>query len=354
MQKQQGGRWWCGLAAEAYTNGKIKLIYDNTSMGVWVGEATHVFRLAPEHPAFAGATSTSNNGYESTHPQRQRAGEYAPLQAVQPQGSAPQQQPPQAMQPQAAMPQPPPPAMQTQPQQPMAAQQQPQQGAQVVCGRCFRPFGAPAGARVVACVFCGAHNQVPQPGPPPPQQPLVQPPAPPRPSLVDVIVPHGAMPGQQIKLNMPGVGWVAATVPPGTYPGQRFRVQAFPQQPAAVPRPMVEVQVPAGVMPGQQMRVAAPDGGWVAVTVPPGVLPGQRLRVALPAPPPAPPAAPMQQAPPMPLSPPPQPPPAGRAARAEPVAVDTTGNGMVDAVWIDENGDGRANVLKAARPIDTT
>ena len=34
--------------------------------------------------------------------------------------------------------------------------------------------------------------------------------------------------------------------------------------------------------------------------------------------------------------------------------VDSTGDGVTDAVWIDENGDGALDSLKAARPVDTT
>ena len=40
--------------------------------------------------------------------------------------------------------------------------------------------------------------------------------------------------------------------------------------------------------------------------------------------------------------------------RAAPLPVDTTGDGIVDSVWLDEVGAGYHTALKAAMPVDTT
>ena len=105
-------------------------------------------------------------------------------------------------------------------------------------------------------------------------------------------------------------------------------------------QPLIEVRVPDGVSPGQQIRVQAPGGRWCMAVVPPGLFPGMRFRVAMP---------PQQQAPPQPL---PRPASMPKSMRIQPV--DTTGDGIVDAVWVDDSGDGTLDHLKPARPVDTT
>ena len=46
--------------------------------------------------------------------------------------------------------------------------------------------------------------------------------------------------------------------------------------------PMMQLQVPAGAQPGQQLSVVAPSGAQVAVVVPTGVVPGQMIQVPVP------------------------------------------------------------------------
>ena len=45
---------------------------------------------------------------------------------------------------------------------------------------------------------------------------------------------------------------------------------------------MMQVEVPPGMRPGQQMIVQAPNGTKVMVVLPPGLAPGQRFQVAVP------------------------------------------------------------------------
>ena len=67
---------------------------------------------------------------------------------------------------------------------------------------------------------------------------------------------------------------------------------------------MMQVEVPPGMQPGQQMIVQAPNGTKVMVVLPPGLGPGQKFQVAIPAgggppggpPPPAPPKSSILQA----------------------------------------------------------
>lgn len=56
----------------------------------------------------------------------------------------------------------------------------------------------------------------------------------------------------------------------------------------------IQVQVPAGVAPGQQIQVTAPDGAQMLVAVPAGVAPGQVFPVLLPNKPPSSPSSPVQ------------------------------------------------------------
>ena len=112
------------------------------------------------------------------------------------------------------------------------------QGVQLHCGLCHHLFGVPPGSWVVACARCGAPNQVPLPTPPTPQEPGA--------GLVvhDVIVPAGVLPGQQVQLAGPGGQSVVATVPPGVFSGQIFRVRVpAPTQPAPAPTQPAPEQV---------------------------------------------------------------------------------------------------------------
>ena len=67
---------------------------------------------------------------------------------------------------------------------------------------------------------------------------------------------------------------------------------------------MMQVEVPPGLQPGQQMIVQAPNGTKVMVVLPPGLGPGQKFQVAIPAGgPPPPDAAPSGGPPPAPAPP---------------------------------------------------
>ena len=124
------------------------------------------------------------------------------------------------------------------------------QGVQLHCGLCHHLFGVPPGSWVVACARCGAPNQVPLPTPPTPQEPGA--------GLVvhDVIVPAGVLPGQQVQLAGPGGQSVVATVPPGVFSGQIFRVRVpAPTQPAPAPTQ----PAPAPTQPAPAPTQPAPE-----------------------------------------------------------------------------------------------
>ena len=142
------------------------------------------------------------------------------------------------------------------------------QGVQLHCGLCHHLFGVPPGSWVVACARCGAPNQVPLPTPPTPQEPGA--------GLVvhDVIVPAGVLPGQQVQLAGPGGQSVVATVPPGVFSGQIFRVRVpAPTQPAPAPTqpapaPTQPAPAPTQPAPAQTQPAPAPTHPAPAPTQP--------------------------------------------------------------------------------------
>ena len=57
-----------------------------------------------------------------------------------------------------------------------------------------------------------------------------------------------------------------------------------PEQPTTPPAPaagetVLNVAVPAGAQPGQQIQIKAPDGRVVTVAIPAGLQPGQQFQV---------------------------------------------------------------------------
>ena len=110
--------------------------------------------------------------------------------------------------------------------------------------------------------------------------------APPSGAMAGHVVPAYPLPSNGAAVDAVATYTVAGIAPAG-YP-------APPPQPV-----MMQVEVPAGVLPGQQMLVQAPDGTTVVVVLPPNLAPGQTFQVALPAdtpgasaaPPPPPPQA---------------------------------------------------------------
>ena len=59
---------------------------------------------------------------------------------------------------------------------------------------------------------------------------------------------------------------------------------AVPEQPPVAPpvqETLLNITVPAGAQPGQQIQIKAPDGRVVAVTVPDGMQPGSQFQVKI-------------------------------------------------------------------------
>jgi hypothetical protein len=94
-EREEGGndKWFCGVVVEAYTNGKVKLKYDDGDD--WTGKAIYVLKLGPEHPGFR---SKCPSGFATANPTPQQmvaAGCMPPTQmgAAMPQQGFAQQQP---------------------------------------------------------------------------------------------------------------------------------------------------------------------------------------------------------------------------------------------------------------------
>jgi len=68
-EREEGGndKWYCGVVAEAYTNGKVKLQYDDGDD--WTGKAVYVLKLGPEHP---GLGAKFPNGFDTSNPTPQQ------------------------------------------------------------------------------------------------------------------------------------------------------------------------------------------------------------------------------------------------------------------------------------------
>jgi hypothetical protein len=73
----------------------------------------------------------------------------------------------------------------------------------------------------------------------------------------------------------------AAANPHSSAPTMSYVVQAAPAQPQMQ---LMNVTVPGGVGPGNQMQIRTPQGQVYTVTVPPGAFPGHTFQVQLPAP----------------------------------------------------------------------
>merc|ERR1740122_498562 len=69
-----------------------------------------------------------------------------------------------------------------------------------------------------------------------------------------------------LKQNSRVAGLLAGAPPP----------EAVQEQPQPQPQ-MLNVEVPQGVLPGQQLQVMSPDGQALLVTVPEGLAPGQQF-----------------------------------------------------------------------------
>jgi hypothetical protein len=73
----------------------------------------------------------------------------------------------------------------------------------------------------------GLPEQPPAAVPPQPEQPpaAAPPAAPPQGTLLNITVPEGAQPGQQIQIKAPDGRVVAVTIPAGMQPGTQFQVK---------------------------------------------------------------------------------------------------------------------------------
>ena len=112
---------------------------------------------------------------------------------------------------------------------------------------------------------------------------------------VELAVPAGIQPGQQLEFEMNGQKH-RVPVTPGLGPGQHFTVEipAAAPQPAPQPAPpagtvQVEVKVPSGVYAGSKLQVPH-DGMQYEIVLPAGLNTGDTFLVNLPAPRTAPPA----------------------------------------------------------------
>ena len=204
-ERQEGGndKWFCGVVQEAYSNGKVKLAYDDGDD--WTGKAVYVLKLGPEHP---GLSAKFPNGFDTANPTPQHTmsagGVPAQMGMSAPMGVAMQGGAPVYAQP---------------------TQQQPMPG--------FQPGAAgPSGGGGLA--------------------------------LMMVNVPPGVAPGQPFGVNVNGQV-LTVNCPPGAMPGQQIQIQVpEAQQPQMQPQMQGAPPVVMGsVVSGQPMPMQ--DGPPVAV-----------------------------------------------------------------------------------------
>lgn len=103
--------------------------------------------------------------------------------------------------------------------------------------------------------------------------------------LLDVVVPEGVGPGDELLVEGPGGQQLVVVCPDGAVPGSSITVE-FAEEAAAPAPQLVDVTVPDGCWPGDEFEVSLGDTQFVVV-VPEGVAPGDVIEVAVP--PPAPP-----------------------------------------------------------------
>jgi hypothetical protein len=87
---------------------------------------------------------------------------------------------------------------------------------------------------------------------------------------MDVKIPDGLQPGQQIAVPLPSGQQVMVTIPAGAVAGATFKLNT------------IDVQVPDGASPGQTMNVPLPENRQMAVQIPAGVMQGAVFQVHIP------------------------------------------------------------------------
>merc|ERR1719174_2317786 len=88
--------------------------------------------------------------------------------------------------------------------------------------------------------------------------------------MLQVPVPEGVSPGQQVDFDTPDGRGMRAEVPADKKPGDKFEVFVAPQS--------LMITVPAGVTEGQPVQFV------IGEECPPGVKPGDQVSVSIPAP----------------------------------------------------------------------
>lgn len=94
---------------------------------------------------------------------------------------------------------------------------------------------------------------------------------------LEVVVPHGAWPGQPITVQAPNGEHIQVQLPIGASTGLSIQFDVDARYGRPPEKVTMRVTLPPGCMPGQLLTVAKPGGSHVQVQVPNGAMPGHAI-----------------------------------------------------------------------------